>query len=238
VAFLDELEKIANDNELLKEALLGALRQGLQSSVGRAAGAMERGGLGGAGKVLHAFNAPIETGAAGHGLVSAGQHISGGAGGGLLGHLQYGAGKAIEHHGHDLAGGGTHALLSAGSKVLNPAGTLAETGMASMGHAASRGMGLSQGGMGHKVLTKVLPKAGEILGGAGAGAALGAPAGMAGLLGHHAIGASPALTGLAHNAVAAAGTDLAHHVGADLVGTGVTKFKSMIPRAMPAQAHA
>ena len=91
---------------------------------------------------------------------------------------------------------------------------------------AARATGATPGGLAHNVLTKVIPKAGEIGAGAGMGALAGAPMGMAGLLGHHAMGAlggaAPALAEVAHHGIGAlgeAGGELAHHIGADVLGT-------------------
>ena len=255
LAFCDELEKIAGLNaeeiELLKEAFLENARAALRGSVRSVGNALESRGATGVGRVLHAMNAPIETGAAGHLLHDAGHHLQETATKGVLGGLQHGIGEAIAHKGHALQGGGAKALGRAAWDVVNPVGTAAEVGLTGAGHAASRAMKLNPTGKMHGVLTKALPKAGEIGGSALTGLAVGAPVGVAGLLGHHALSGvaslAPGAAELAGHAVhglGEGGGELAHHLGADVLGSsgalrrGVGTLGSLGGRAVAALRNA
>ncbi len=178
-AFLDEFEKIAADgglvdDALLKEAVIGLARKAIGSGAAALGGALERGGMGGAGKLVHALNAPIETGAAGHGLVHAGQHMMETASPGAAGGLRYGVGQAIAGKGADLKAGGLGSVAKAALHVVNPAGTIAEVGATGLGHAASRAAKLHPQGVAHAALTKALPQLAGVAGSAAPGVAGGA----------------------------------------------------------------
>lgn len=237
-AFVDELEKIAlagglseTELALLKEAGLfgnavGMARRTLGQGAGALAGAAERGGMGGASRLVHAFNADIGSGAAGRGLVEAGKHISSTAAPGALGGLRYGVGQAIEHKGSQIAGGGAKGIVRAGLHMANPIGTLSEIGATGLGHATSRAANLSPTGLGHNLLTKQMPRAAEMLGGAGAGLAVGAPMGLYGAVGHGVMGGMGHLAPAAADAaghvlgpLGEAGGEFAHHIGADILGS-------------------
>jgi hypothetical protein len=207
-SFLDELEKIAVDGGITPEELalfkqafigpaVGMARKAIGSGASALGGALERGGMGGASRVVHAFNSPIETGAAGHGLVHAGQHLMETAGSGAAGGLRYGAGHAIASKGADLKAGGLKSVAKAALQVANPAGTLAEVGATGLGHVASRAAKLNPQGMAHAALTKGLPQVAGVLGSAAPGVAGGSDvlgsvlrsaAGSAGAAGVDAIG--------------------------------------------------
>lgn len=172
-AFVDELEKIAAE-ELLKEAVIGLARKAIGSGASALGGALERGGMVGASKLVHAFNAPIETGAAGHRLVHAGQHLMETAAPGAAGGLRYGVGQAVAGKGADLKAGGLKSVAKAALHVVNPAGTLAEVGATGLGHAASRAAKLNPQGTAHAALTKALPQLAGVAGSAAPGVAMGA----------------------------------------------------------------
>jgi len=252
-AFVDELEKIAaagglSDVELalLKEAFgLNDIRQGITSGATALGKGLENRGLLGGAKLVNALKQPIETGAAGKALQAAGQHFTDTAGKGILGGASHGLGQVLQHHGADLAGGGAKAIGSAAWKVMNPVGNVAHAALTSGGHMASRAANLDPAGMAHKALTHYIPEAGHIAGAAGAGAIAGVPMGAAGLIGHGVLGsaahAAPMAAELAHHAIGGlgeAGADLAHHVGADVVGAhghGVMqKLRSYLPGAAKA----
>jgi hypothetical protein len=248
-AFLDELEKIAGetgeDFEMLKEALLREAREALQSGVGRVAKGLEGRGMTGAGKFIHALNVPIETGAAGRALQNTGQHLMQTATPGVFGGMRHGVGEAISHMGHPLAGGGGKAVARAAWNVVNPVGTLAETGLTGAGHVASRAMKLDPTGRAHGALTKVMPRVGEIAGAAGMAGLAGAPVGLAGMIGGKALGAAgamaPGLAETAHHAIGGlghAGAELAHHVGSDVLGTHGHGVLSGLRRFIPRPAVA
>jgi hypothetical protein len=255
-AFVDELEKIAvagglSEEELgmLKEALLGGLldpaRKAISSGANALAGAAGRSGMGATSKLVGAFNSNIMTGEAGRGLASAGQHMADTASTGAMGGMRYGLGQSLQHTGKSLAGGGMGAVGKATWKMVNPIGTATEAGLTGTGHMASRAMNLSPTGLGHRVLTKGIPRAGELAAGAGASLAVGAPMGMAGLIGHHAMGAlgsaAPAVADVAGHAAGAlgeAGGEFAHHLGADALGTHghglLQKLRTKLPGAVRA----
>lgn len=259
-AFTDELEKIAAagglsdfELEMLKEAWgLAQARQGLQSVVGRGAQALEHGavpGMGaGAGKLVHALNVPIETGAAGKALQSAGHQFSTTAAPGAMGGGRAALGQFLHHKGKEILPGrtgGAGAIAKSTWNVLNPVGNAAELAAGAAGHTISRGAKLDPSGFGHKVLTSYIPHAAEIGGAAGTGMLTGMPMGAAGLLGHHAMGgmaaAAPGMAEMAHHAVGGLGEaagELAHHVGADVVGTHAPGILKKLHGAMPSFMHA
>ena len=217
-AFVDELEKIAEAGGLtelelaiLKEAaFLQAARGALQGGVARAGQALEQKGMSGLGKIMHAGNVPLETGAAGHALQSAGQHFTSTAAPGVAGGFRHGVGEFLHSKGQGLAGGGMKAVGKAALDVTNPLGTLATGALTGGSHAASRALKLNPAGMPHKVLTKVAPTVGSLSMGA------------------------PSLGGLAAGgAMSAAGPQLANMAGALRSGSGmlVNAFRPLVSGA-------